>query len=119
MSGGSCSRDRLRLLCCERSFLYLCYSRKMSPDLYGIPSLRSVYLRLFFFAFPPPPCCWMTGLDIVTGAATVAGAAAAEGWAGADPAVADPVEDSCVGALLCILAIRERFRRSNLFKSCI
>lgn len=100
------------------------YSRKKSPDLYGIPSLRGIYLRLFFFAFPPPPCCWMTGLDIVTGAAAVAGAAAVEGWtgadpAGADPACADPVEDSCVGALLCILAIRERFRRSNLFKSCI
>lgn len=57
----------------------------------------------------------MTGLDIVTGAV-----AAAEGCAaGADTdEAAAGVEDS-VGALLCILAIKERFRRSNLFRSCI
>jgi len=63
------------------------------------------YLRLFFFAFPPPPCC-NEGLDIVTGAAAVAGS------------VCDDGEALSCAALLCILAIKERFRRSNLLRSC-
>lgn len=87
---------------------HFCFDVVALAPVLGEEDLPFFYLRLFFFAFPPPPCC-NEGLDIVTGAAAVAGTAVCD----------DGEALSCAGgALLCILAIRERFSRSNLFRSC-